>query len=454
MPDAATLSWDAFQAAIDRLSGKTDIPSALRTEGWSRVPLAVRERAFMSAGVEDAKVLQTIRSRLAMALQGVDKDVLREDGTPASYSRENAIADIRKALGATGDSGRLTDITSYRRQKLIQDFQIEQAHAYGRYKQDLGTPALLDEYPAQALVRVEPRVHERDWQTRWQEAGNKVAWQGASRAGLDMIALKTSPIWAALSRFGTPFPPFDFQSGMGLEDVHRDRAIELGLIDKNWDAKKAGEAALEGFNKDAQASMRGLDAQTTGLLKDYLDGHGVDFKMQGGSVWLAGDEASRKAAQPQPGLARLAPSERFALRAYTDYDVAADLNRALREQRELTPRQSELAARIRGGLAGLPKHEGTVYRSTGYFPELDAYQPGAVKPQRGFTSTSTDPSVGPDNNFGEVRMVIKTRSGRKIANLSQETHESEVLITSGVQMKVTDRRWLDGVDTIFMEELP
>jgi hypothetical protein len=30
-----------------------------------------------------------------------------------------------------------------------------------------------------------------------------------------MIARKDSPIWEALSRFGTPYPPFDFNSGCG-----------------------------------------------------------------------------------------------------------------------------------------------------------------------------------------------------------------------------------------------
>jgi hypothetical protein len=47
------------------------------------------------------------------------------------------------------------------------------------------------------------------------------------------IALKTSPIWTALSAFGHPYPPFDWGSGMDVRDVSADRAIELGLISRD-----------------------------------------------------------------------------------------------------------------------------------------------------------------------------------------------------------------------------
>ena len=45
-----------------------------------------------------------------------------------------------------------------------------------------------------------------------------------------MIALKTDPIWTKISRFGHPWPPFDFNSGMGVRDVSRADAIRLGVI--------------------------------------------------------------------------------------------------------------------------------------------------------------------------------------------------------------------------------
>ena len=37
-----------------------------------------------------------------------------------------------------------------------------------------------------------------------------------------MVALKEDPVWTRISRFGQPWPPFDFNSGMGVEDVSHD----------------------------------------------------------------------------------------------------------------------------------------------------------------------------------------------------------------------------------------
>lgn len=45
-----------------------------------------------------------------------------------------------------------------------------------------------------------------------------------------MIALKGDPIWAAISRFGTPWPPFDFGNGMDVQDVDWNEAAELGVL--------------------------------------------------------------------------------------------------------------------------------------------------------------------------------------------------------------------------------
>jgi hypothetical protein len=37
---------------------------------------------------------------------------------------------------------------------------------------------------------------------------------GGQIFGGRMIALKSDPIWTAISAFGTPYPPFDYNSGM------------------------------------------------------------------------------------------------------------------------------------------------------------------------------------------------------------------------------------------------
>jgi hypothetical protein len=67
------------------------------------------------------------------------------------------------------------------------------------------------------------RVPRGDWKQRWAEAGGRLY-------GGRMIALKTDPVWVNLNRFGVPYPPYDYGSGMGVMDIDRDAAVKLGLI--------------------------------------------------------------------------------------------------------------------------------------------------------------------------------------------------------------------------------
>lgn len=119
------------------------------------------------------------------------------------------------------------------------------AQTQRRMAQSLGqlaagsTPGQLKRYPAWRLVRGGTRMVPRgDWARRWAAAGNATAWQGACRD--DLVALKSSPIWAALGEgaggfkdaIGNPFPPFAFGSGMTWQRVTRDEAAELGLVEE------------------------------------------------------------------------------------------------------------------------------------------------------------------------------------------------------------------------------
>lgn len=101
-------------------------------------------------------------------------------------------------------------------------------------------PGQLRRYPAWRLVRGGTRmVPRKDWKRRWAAAGSATLWQGACKD--DFVALKSSPIWAALGAgaggfrdaIGNPFPPFAFGSGMGWERVSRDEAAALGLVEED-----------------------------------------------------------------------------------------------------------------------------------------------------------------------------------------------------------------------------
>jgi hypothetical protein len=216
----------AFRPLLDAITALTDltpVASALRSRDWQTyVPAELRNQAQFSSGVESIRVLDLVQDKLTKAVSGLTEEV--KNGR-AIVSRESFVADLKKLLAeeglGTGDGG-LTDISSARRLRLIYDTQMDRAHAFARHKagQD---PDLLAAFPAQELIRLESRKAPRDWTARWQAAGGQI-YQGR------MIALKSSPVWAAISRFGTAFPPFDFGSGMGVEDVSREEAVELGVI--------------------------------------------------------------------------------------------------------------------------------------------------------------------------------------------------------------------------------
>ena len=129
------------------------------------------------------------------------------------------------------------------------DFVVKTQH---RMAQSLGqlaaqTPGQIRRYPAWHLIRVGTRLEPRDdWDRRWIAAGSATGWQGACKD--TWIALKSSPIWAALGEgaggfrdaIGNPFPPFAFGSGMGWKRVSRAECIALGLIEVIEDEEDYG----------------------------------------------------------------------------------------------------------------------------------------------------------------------------------------------------------------------
>jgi len=141
-----------------------------------------------------------------------------------------------------------------RRLNLIHDIQTENAQEFAKWKMEQD-PDVLNAFPAQEFIRVSPRLHPRtDWKARWIEAGG--------RAGR-MVALKTDPVWIALSRFGRPWPPFDYGSGMGLRDISRREAIALRLMKKD----ERIQPIEKPFTEKMQADVSGLSDKMQSALK-------------------------------------------------------------------------------------------------------------------------------------------------------------------------------------------
>lgn len=244
---------------MQRLNRRTPLGSSLRTEDWLRAPLEIREAAFFSAAVEEERTLHKMKRMIADDLS-LNPDV-RFNG------KSGFVADMRRRLGAApGDSGKLTDVTSRRRLELIYNMNLEEAYEFGRHK-TAQAPALLDAFPARELIRVESREVPRSWRERWTAAGGNLY-------GGRMIALVNDPVWTNISRFGRPYPPFDFGSGMGMASIERDEAEALGVIAPG----ELPPAEDPQFNAIRQASVRGLPEDAVARLAELF---GPAFRQEG-----------------------------------------------------------------------------------------------------------------------------------------------------------------------------
>ena len=204
----------------------------------------ILRRSIFSARMEDLRHLAVIRDVCADMVSGAINQ---------ATARERLLASLARMGHSPLDEGGISNPASIKRLDLIIDTQRQMAASVAKIAAE--TPATLEEWPAQELTRFVGRAAPRaDWHARWQAAGEAVGWQGAAKdAGgfpdWRMVALKTSPIWAALGNgaggyrdtLGNPFPPFAYGSGLAWADVSRDEAIELGLIDPEVGRAVPGE---------------------------------------------------------------------------------------------------------------------------------------------------------------------------------------------------------------------
>lgn len=195
---------------------RISLPTTAASHELARLPAAIRRQALFSARLNTLGPVVEIGHNLKEIIDG-------------KRSLSEARRDIRHALDAAGyqppagSEGGLKDHRSRRRLDLILQQNLRNARGYAKYAADMQSE-ILDLWPAQEFIRVMKRKEERTtWQQRWLDAGGQLY-------GRRMIALKTSPVWVNLSRFGNPWPPYDYGSGMGVIDVSREEAERLGLI--------------------------------------------------------------------------------------------------------------------------------------------------------------------------------------------------------------------------------
>src|SRR5687768_4348562 len=123
--------------AVRSLSDKTPTGSVLRSPEWERVPIALREHAFFSAGVESARSLQTAHDQI-LDLVKLQRRKLADGSEGAFLSRARFIEEMRSLANGLGidtrrepgDTETVRDIVSEGRLGLIFDVQTQRAAEY------------------------------------------------------------------------------------------------------------------------------------------------------------------------------------------------------------------------------------------------------------------------------------------------------------------------------------
>jgi hypothetical protein len=261
-----------FTEALDKYGKRLGIAATLDSSEWAQVPVQIRERAFFSAGVETARLLQEMRDTIGDYLAGarLPGGGLVAQGRQEFVKLMREIA-IQEGLGRVDDQGNVLpvinendvrDIRSIARLQLIFDVQTEAAHSYGRWVQGID-PAVLKVFPAQRFIRVRPVAEKRPYH----------------EVNEGRVELKTNlDFWLDMNRdFGVPWGPWGFNSGMGVEDVDRSEARELGVLKPG---EKVDTAALIKFNNDLRASVAGLDHEIVKALEDATGGEVVGMHLR------------------------------------------------------------------------------------------------------------------------------------------------------------------------------
>lgn len=195
------------------------MPTELRTAELSRLPVWVRERAFFMAAVDRGELLDSFATRMDKVVAG---DLTVQE------ARQELHGELDKLGYAPqpGQEGTIKDLQSVRRMNVALETNVAQVQGYARWTRQ---QQALGGFPAQHFVRLRmSKVPRNNWHSRFADAVNRTTNAGANIPA--MAALVNHPCWTALSVFGTPYAPFDFGSGMGVEPMDRGEAEALGIV--------------------------------------------------------------------------------------------------------------------------------------------------------------------------------------------------------------------------------
>lgn len=219
--------------AAEEILSKAILPTALSSREMRKtIGAGVLRRSLVSARTAEAPYLARLQELLAEFAEGRSN---RADFVKAAQDALAAMGYDPAAEGAPLNSMR--DRGSAARLSLILRTQVGQARSVARMA------------------------------ASWKAAGEATGWVGAARGAL--VALKGSPIWAALGRgeggwgdtLGNPFPPFAFNSGMEWFDAPRATCARLGLVDGDAPPPSDDTFATDLPEEDRQALLDWASAE-------------------------------------------------------------------------------------------------------------------------------------------------------------------------------------------------
>ena len=240
--------------ALRKVARSGKIPTTLSSKEIMKIDAQLRERSIFSARVANTEILDEISS--------ITRAVVRGEMTPAAARRQ--LGTFIRAEGyepEPGEEGTIKDLTSKARLNLIVDTNARMAKGYAKRVESM---ANLEDRPWQELYRQYRRKQPRDWVTRWRQAGGRLM-------GGRFLAPVTSPIWAGISAFGLPYPPFDFNSGMGV------RTLPNSKVGKK--APKQKPQRIQEFNDGLQSELTTKDPK---LRRQLLRDLGPGYTTRGG----------------------------------------------------------------------------------------------------------------------------------------------------------------------------
>lgn len=269
--------------AAEAILTKAILPTHLDSaEIRAQIAAEVRRRSIFSATVKRVDYLKRMQEAAAKIASGEwndakARDFMQQALDDLGFDRDANLFTDELGLRPPPEKGSLQDLSSRARMKLQMETNVRQARSVAQAKAG-STPSALSMFPAWKLVRIYGRRIPRDWAMRWMAAGDSVAWEGAAKGYPGptgeprMIALKSSPIWAAvgagaggyLDTLGNAYPPFAFGSGLGWLEGSAAEAKEAGL----GESGPVAAAELDPGEKEIAAALERLGpAFKQGLLK-------------------------------------------------------------------------------------------------------------------------------------------------------------------------------------------